>query len=120
MEQKEMSNAPMVLGIIAGVLGLPAAYCTGACATCAAVATKAPDEVGVVAMWVGLIPAVLGLISAFLYKKNPKIWGAMMLLAAVLSGGLTVLTFNFLSLTVCILFLIGGAIAVTQKKPSVS
>ena len=31
--QKQISNIPMVLGIIGGILGLPAAFCSGACAT---------------------------------------------------------------------------------------
>jgi hypothetical protein len=66
-------------------------------------------------MWMGLIAAIMGLVSAFLYKKNPKGWGAIMLLADILSG-VTLITFNLLSFVVCILFLIGGVIALTQKK----
>ena len=30
--QNQISNAPLVLGIIGGILGLPAAICSGACA----------------------------------------------------------------------------------------
>jgi len=30
--EKQISNAPMILGIIGGILGLPAAICSGACA----------------------------------------------------------------------------------------
>ncbi len=124
MEQKPISNAPMILGIIGGILGLPAAICSGACAaglsTLADGATKqSSQDAGNVFMWLGLIAAIVGLASAFLYKKNPKGWGAMMLLAGILSG-ITLVTFNFLSFVVCILFLIGGVIALTQKKPSVA
>ncbi len=39
-----------------------------------------------------------------------------MILAGVLSM-ITLVTFNILSLMVCILFLIGGVISLTQKKP---
>jgi len=40
----------------------------------------------------------------------------MMLLAGILAG-VTLVTFSFLSFIVCILFLIGGVISLTQKKP---
>lgn len=118
--QKQISNAPMILGIIGGILGLPAAICSGACAaglsTLAEGATKhSSQDAGNVFLWFGLIAALLGLVSAFLYKKNPKIWGILMLLAGILAG-ITLITFNFLSLVVCILLLIGGLIAISQKK----
>lgn len=120
-KQNQVSNTPMVLGIIGGVLGLPAAICSGACAaglsTLAEGATeKASQDAGNVFMWLGLIAALLGLVSAFLYKKNPKGWGAMMLLGGIIAG-ITLVTFNFLSLTVCVLLLIGGLIAITQNSP---
>jgi hypothetical protein len=121
--QKSISNAPMVLGIIGGILGLPAAVCAGACAAgitsiADGASSQSSQDAGSAFMWLGLIAALLGLVSAFLYKKNPKIWGVMMIIAGLLSG-VTLVTFNLLSLIVCILFLIGGAIALTQKKPSV-
>lgn len=124
MEQKPISNAPMILGIIGGILGLPSAICSGACAVGLSTlsdgaASQSSQDAGNVFMWLGLIAAIVGLASAFLYKKNPKGWGAMMLLAGILSG-ITLITFNILSFVVCILFLIGGVIALTQKKPSVA
>jgi hypothetical protein len=119
--QKQISNVPMVLGIIGGILGLPAAFCAGACAagvsTLAEGATaESVSDAGNTFLWIGLISAILGLASAFLYKKNTKTWGGLMLLAGILSG-VTLITFNLLSLAVCILFLIGGVISLTQKKP---
>jgi hypothetical protein len=119
--QKQISNAPMILGIIGGIVGLPAAICSGACAagisTLAEGATEqSSSDAGNAFLWIGLISAILGLVSAFLYKKNSKTWGGVMILAGILSG-ITLVTFNFLSLIVCILFLIGGVISLTQKKP---
>jgi len=119
----KISNAPMILGIIGGILGLPAAICSGACAvglsTLADGANnKSSQDAGNIFMWLGLIAALLGLVSAFLYKKNPKSWGAIMLIGGILAG-VTLVTFNFLSLVVCILLLIGGLISLTQKKPTV-
>lgn len=121
-KQKSISNAPMVLGIIGGILGLPTAFCSGLCAAgisgFAQDATKQSiEESAYVFMWLGFIAALLGLISAFLYRSSPKLWGIVMLLAALLSG-ITLFTFNLMSFVICILFLIGGGIAVTQKKSS--
>jgi len=120
--QKQISNAPMILGIIGGILGLPAAFCSGACAAGLSslgdnATTESASDAGSVFLWIGLIAALLGLVSAFLYKKNPKGWGAMMILAGILSG-ITLVTFNLLSFIVCILLLIGGVISLAQKKPS--
>jgi RsiW-degrading membrane proteinase PrsW (M82 family) len=119
-KEKQISNAPMILGIIGGILGLPAAICSGACAaglsTLADGATKqSTDNAGSAFLWIGLIAAILGLVSAFLYKKDSKKWGVMMIIAGLLSG-VTLVTFNLLSFIVCILFLIGGVISLTQKN----
>lgn len=124
MEQKSISNAPMILGIIGGILGLPAAFCSGACAAglstmAEGASSQTSEDAATVFMLLGLISAILGLASAFLYKKNPKVWGGVMLFAGVLSG-ITLVTFNPLSFIVCILFLIGGIIALKQKKPSIT
>ena len=121
MSTQKISNVPMILGIIGGIIGLPAAICSGACAaglsTLAEGATEqTSNTAGSTFLWIGLISAILGLISAFLYKKNAKTWGGMMVLAGILAG-VTLVTFNILSLIVCILFLIGGVISLTQKKP---
>jgi hypothetical protein len=122
--QKPISNAPMILGIIGGILGLPAAICSGACAAgLSSFSDKATSEssaeMGSVFLWIGIIAALIGLASSFLYKKNSKVWGGMMLLAGILSG-VTLITFNFLSLIVTILFLIGGVISMTQPKLAIA
>ena len=119
-DQQQISNTPMILGIIGGIIGLPAAVCSGACAAGLSSLAKSSDRQSIddaasVFLWLGLIAALIGLVSAFLYKKNPKGWGAMMVLAGILSG-ITLVTFNFLSFVVTILFLIGGLISLTQKQ----
>lgn len=118
--QKPISNTPMILGIIGGILGLPAAICSGACA--AGISSLASSgnsttssETGNTFLWIGLIAAILGLVSAFLYKKAPKKWGIIMLIAGLLSG-VTLITFNILSLIVTVLLIVGGAIALSQKN----
>ena len=67
-------------------------------------------------MWMGLLGAVLAILCSFLYKKNPKLWGGLMLVAAFMTG-ITLVTFNFLSLIVFILLLIAGILAMMCKKP---
>lgn len=121
--QKEISNTPMVLGIIGGILGLPSAFCSGACAGCFAVITSSTDELNKnnisetvnIFLYLGLISSILGLISSFLYKQNQRRWGLMMVFAGILSV-INVFSFNFLSLIVCILFLIGGGIILSGDK----
>jgi len=119
----KVSNVPMILGIIGGILGLPAAICSGACAagisSLGEHATEASAaDTGSTFLWIGIISALLGLIAAFMYKRNTKLWGILMIVAGVLSL-VTLVTFNILSLIVAILFLIGGIIALNQKKPVV-
>lgn len=109
----------MILGIIGGVIGLPSAVCSGACAagissvadnTTAEQASQAGDAF----MWISLIAALLGLVAAFLYKKKPGMWGAIMLLAGLVSlVGLASL--NMAALIPAILFIVGGAMALSQR-----
>lgn len=115
--QKQISNAPMILGIIGGILGLPTAICSGACAAIIDNAANNTVENAVSLFWIGLIGTLIGLVSSSLYKSNPKVWGAMMLLAGVLSA-ITLVSFNLLSAVIAILFLIGGLISISQKKSS--
>ncbi|MBA3829996.1 MAG: DUF4064 domain-containing protein [Taibaiella sp.] len=120
MDQKPVSNAPMILGIIGGIIGLPAAICSGACATgISAMADKTTSaeagHVGSFYLYLGLTSAILGLICAFAYKKNPKIWGILMLIAGVI-GMINIVTLNMLALFSAILLIIGGAISISQKK----
>jgi hypothetical protein len=49
-----------------------------------------------------------------MYKKNTKLWGGLMILGGVLAG-ITLVTFNVLSLIVAILLLIGGIMSVMVK-----
>lgn len=119
--QYKVSNVPMILGIIGGILGLPAAVCSGACAAgfssmAEGTTTQSAADTGTVFLWIGLISAILGLVAAFMYKKNTKTWGILMIIAGVLSC-ITLMTFNILSLIVAALFLIGGIVSLNQKKP---
>ena len=119
------SNIPMIMGIIGGVLGVPAAYCSGACAACIGAVDEAQgggstaDELGSTYLWMGIIGAALGLIGGLLGKKLPMPAGIIMIIATFLSG-FTLIAGNMLALIVAILFLLGGIFCFTQKKEEVS
>lgn len=120
MEQKPISGAPMVLGIIGGVIGLPSSVCSGACAagiSSMADHTTAEEaaRTGSTFMWIGLIAALLGFIAAFMYKRGPGTWGFIMLLAGLLSL-VPLVALNMMALVPATLFIIGGAILISQKN----
>ncbi|CDZ24732.1 putative secreted protein [[Clostridium] cellulosi] len=117
------SNAPMILGIIGGVLGIPGSICSGACAAgltslSEGATTEVTNAAGNTFMIIGLIGSILGLVFGILAKKMPIPAGILMLVATVLVG-ITLVTFSFLNLAVVILFLIGAIISFTQKKETI-
>ncbi len=116
------STAPLVLGVIGGVLGLPAAVCSGACAAgLSSLGTTSQDAVnaaGNAFMAMGLIGAVLAIIFSCFAKKNPYLAGGMLIVSTILNA-LTLITFNFLSLIVVVLLLIAAILCFTQKKETV-
>jgi len=124
-KKKGTSNVPMIMGIIGGVLGIPAAYCSGACAACIGAVdelqggTTTADELGSVYLWMGIIGAALGLIGGLLGKKLPIPAGLIMLIATFMSG-FTLIAGNMLALIVALLFLLGAIFCFTQKKEEVA
>lgn len=123
---KGTSNVPMIMGIIGGVLGIPASYCSGACATflgamdeASSGTTGTAEELGSFYLWMGLFGAAFGLIGGLMGKKTPVPAGVTMLLATFMSG-FTLIAGNLLALIVAILFLIGGIFCFTQKKEDVT
>ena len=120
-KEKGTSNIPMIMGIIGGVLGLPAAVCSAWCSE--AIVAIGTIESGVVSdgstggtiLLLGILGAILGLVGGLLGKKIPSAAGAMMIVAGMLSA------WNLLplSLIVGILFLLGGVFCFVQKKESI-
>lgn len=116
--KKGTSNIPLVMGIIGGVLGIPASFCSGACAACIGVISSGgptPDELGSFYLNMALMGAVIGLVGGILGKKMPTLAGILMLLAAFMSG-YTLIVGNMSALIIAILFLLGGAFCFAQKK----
>lgn len=118
-KERGTSNVPLILGIIGGVLGLPAAVCSGACAAgLSAVSDSseaATQAAGNAFLFIGLIGAILGIIFAILAKKSPNVSGLGLIVATVLTA-ITLATFNFLTFIVVILLLLAAIFAFVQKK----
>lgn len=125
-KKKGTSNVPMIMGIIGGVLGVPASYCSGACAAFIGAIDEAQtgtagaaEELGSFYLWMGLLGAAVGLIGGLMGKKMPVPAGIIMLVATFMSG-FTLIAGNMLALVVAILFLIGGIFCFSQKKEEVA
>ena len=68
----------------------------------------------------GVIGAIIGLVGGILGKPRPVGAGILLIIATLKTGFLVVggLFLNFWTDIACILFLIGGIFAFTQKKES--
>jgi hypothetical protein len=115
--KKGTSNVPMIMGVIGGVLGIPAAFCSGMCVGCigSVSADTAAEDLGTFYLVMGLLGAILGLIGGILGKKLPIPAGIIMLVATFMSGA-TLIAGNMLALIVAILFLLGGVFCFSQQK----
>lgn len=122
-KKRGTSSSPMVLGIIGGVLGLPGAICSGACAAGITVIDASntaaeASQIGDFYMNLGFIGAILGLIFGILSKRFPIFSGIVMIMAAIFAG-ITLIAGNMLALIVTILFLLGGFLSIFQKKEEI-
>lgn len=108
------SNAPLVLGIVGGVLGLPSAICSGVCAS----AVEMDTDTGLTEFYLfgtAIISIALIVVACFT-KKAPKLAGILMLLGTLCGMILFVCSFNILGIIAMILTLIGGILSLVQKK----
>jgi len=117
-KKRGTSNVPIIMGIIGGLLGIPAAYWSGACAGVVGVVGGEgahANEIAQFYLYMGLLGAILGFIGGLLGKRMPKFAGIIMLIAAFMAG-YTLIAGNMLALVVAVLFLIGGVFCFVQKK----
>ena len=111
------SNAPIVLGVVGGGLGLPASLCSGMCAAVAEGMTEA-EASGMIEFYLygtAIISIALIILACF-SKKAPVAVGILMLVATLLGGILFVVTVNILGIIAMILTLIGAVLCLVQKK----
>jgi len=121
-KERGTSNIPMIMGIIGGVLGLPAAVCSAWCGE-AIVAVDNIDSgavsdgsTGGTILLLGILGAILGIVGGALGKKIPTPAGSMMIAAAILTGWNLASALSYIPL---ILFLLGGVFCFVQKKESI-
>lgn len=110
------SNAPIILGIVGGALGIPSALCSGMCASMVGSTVEESNELGSFYLYGILIAAVIAIIFACVSRKNPKLAGVMLVVATLIMGILTVASFNLLGIISTVLVLIAGIICFIQKK----
>lgn len=109
------SNTPLILGVVGGVLGLPAAFCSG---VCAAAVEGGTGETGLTEFYLygtAIISIALIIISCF-SKKSPKVAGILMLIGTAAGVFMFACSFNLLGIIAMVLTLIGGILSLTQKK----
>lgn len=110
------SNAPMVLGIVGGALGLPASLCSGICAaTVEELADSSSSGLTEFYLYGTAIISIALIVVSCFSKKSPKAVGALMLLGTALGGFLFACSFNILGIIAMILTLIGGILSLVQK-----
>lgn len=116
-KKRGTSNAPLVVGIIGGALGLPASVCSGACAGFFDAMAESPDA-ELTKFYLGgtLIVSVLLIIFSCFTKKAPIISGILMLLCTIFGFVLFGVTWNVLGVIAMILTLIAAILSMTQKK----
>ena len=109
--KKGTSIVPLIMGIIGGVLSLPSAICSGACA-----AGLSSVDAGNTFMGLGIVGGIMGLIGGIMGKPLPIPAGIIMLLSVVLVSIMAIPTLNILGVISAILLLIGAALCFAQKK----
>ncbi len=118
--QRGTSSAPIVMGVLVFALGLPAALCATVCATAVTVGTLgAGAGVGGFMIFMAFAAPILGLVGGIMGKSNPTASGVCLLVAALLMLIETIAMFSVLALIAFILAVIGGILALTQKKECV-
>ena len=108
----------MIMGVIGGVIGLPAAVCAGACVaglSSLSESTQDASDLGSFYLWMGVIGALLGLYAGIIGKSKSKL-SAVLFLAGGFLSGITMIAGNMLALIVLILFLIGAGFSFKNSK----
>ncbi len=113
-KKRGTSNVPMVLGIVGGVLGLPASFCSGACA--AVVEEGASTGLTEFYLFGTMIVSILLIVLSCFTKKFPVISGILMIVCTVVGFILFLVTANMLGIIAMILTLIASILSLVQKK----
>ncbi len=109
---KTRSKAPLVLGIIGGVLGILEGSCIAICG-------KAAEEAGVGNTWflagiLALVGAIAGLVGGCCARSQK--WGSLVeLIGGIIAAVSLVFTFDLMVLAAAVLLIVGGAVGLGKK-----
>jgi energy-converting hydrogenase Eha subunit B len=117
-----MRIASIIIAIIAGFIGLPAAVCAGACAAGISAVGDASQtdstSAGNAFMFFGVIAAILAIVGGIL-TKNPGKKGPVVQAVALLLALLTCITLNPISFFVALLLMVSTVLGFLKKdQPS--
>lgn len=117
-KKRGTSNAPMVLGIVGGALGIPSALCSGMCASMIGSVESAElaGELGSFYLIGILLGSIIAIVFSCQSRKNPKLAGIMLIVATGIIGILSLVTYNLLGIIAAILTLIAAILSFVQKK----
>lgn len=115
------SNAPIILGVLGGAIGLPSALCSSMCSSAVGAMESAESASELGSFYLGgiLIGSIIAIVFSCFSRKSPKLAGVMLILATLIIGILSTATFNMLGIIAAILTLIGGILALVQKKEKI-
>ena len=111
-KKRGTSTAPIVLGIVGGVLDLPFAMCSGVCAG----ALTNSEEVTSTYLGLGIVAGILAIVFGCMAKKRPALAGGMLVVSTILSLVCFGFSYNFGGLIATVVTLIGAVLCFTQKK----
>jgi len=117
-----MKITSMIIAIVAGFIGLPAAVCAGACAVGLSAAGNSSDHdsnaAGNVFMFFGVIAAILAIVGGILINKPSKIGPIIQAVALALTC-VTCITLSPMSFFVALLLLISTILGFLSKKQKI-
>jgi energy-converting hydrogenase Eha subunit B len=118
-----MKIASIIIAIVAGFLGLPAAVCAGACAAGLSAAGNASSSdsssAGNVFMFFGVIAAILAIVGGIMTRK-PGRKGPIVQAVALALALLTCITVNPMSFFVALLLLVSTVLGFMKKDQPAS
>lgn len=124
------SVAPIVLGIVGGVLDIPSALCVGACyagiagsamqdtSAGAEIAATAIGGVATAVLVLGVIGGIISIVFGCISRRNPTLSGIMMIVSAAMIGVVVVMSAfaAMFAIAGAICSLVGGVLSIVQEK----
>ena len=108
------SIVPLVLGVISGIIGMPASLCSGMCA--AMVDVTSDSSITEFYLYGTALISLMILVCACMTRKFPIVMGVIILILSGIGVILFGVTINILGIIAMILSVLSGIFSLTQKK----